>query len=731
MHLANKNAYCHECLKLDFLQIFSEADKVFGIRKKRELDTAGAHFWRNSRLFVHSFGERLSQPSQCPLCQFFRVMRVEPDNHSTYHLVAYSSVTSNYLIPHYPDIAYYGWDVWQRVGRLAYLAVVPQATDDDMVDKVRKTGAIYRSLPTLEHKRPKSCIWGREIHQMADFTIAKEWLNFCLTHHKNRCTSRMLSDWKVKGLRFLDCTRKPLTIKEPKQAKRYVALSYVWGSRQTEAWPKVVLDAASVTQKLGLRYLWVDRYCIDQSNLEEKHYLISRMASIYEGAEITIVAAAGSDATFGLPGVESVPRIMQPKIQVHGLNAPLVSSLPDPWHIIQTSIWNGRGWTYQEGVLSKRLLVFTAHQLYWECKGMTLQESLIFPASVFHNHAQRSLLSRFGTRRSLYMGRYMRPGMFIGNLGEESTAIISNSSHHTMQMEILRQLDHHIEEFTKRALSFETDSLLAFQGILQKFLGDRKGSPQQILGLPVLVGLGDVADPKLGTSVFQHSLALSISSWTHEDKYRGSHSTFFACRMRLTHLPSWTWAGWKGSVSWMTKNSRAHFEVMEWLLQARPDIVWSPRMALASTHWKTTEGLRRHLNDPQLKCCLTIVQPYVLSQLQFNQRPELGWICGRWSLSISLSIHMTISELASSHQSGYLMSILMFITTSPMLHPAPWLAWFIVIRELQDSDGAQRWERVGRLHFHGHDNDIQRCRTRKAVMEELPVRRFNGVITIT
>jgi hypothetical protein len=65
---------------------------------------------------------------------------------------------------------------------------------------------------------------------------------------------------------------------------------------------EVILDAVDTTRRLGFEYLWVDRLCIDQSNPAEKHYLISKTVSIYEGAKLTIVAAARLDAKYGLPG---------------------------------------------------------------------------------------------------------------------------------------------------------------------------------------------------------------------------------------------------------------------------------------------------------------------------------------------------------------------------------------------------------------------------------------------
>lgn len=64
-----------------------------------------------------------------------------------------------------------------------------------------------------------------------------------------------------------------------------------------------MLDAVEVTNKLGLQYLWVDRLCINQADDNEKAYLISKMTTIYEEAELTIVAAAGTGASHGLPGI--------------------------------------------------------------------------------------------------------------------------------------------------------------------------------------------------------------------------------------------------------------------------------------------------------------------------------------------------------------------------------------------------------------------------------------------
>jgi hypothetical protein len=89
---------------------------------------------------------------------------------------------------------------------------------------------------------------------------------------------------------------------------------------------EVIEDAMVFFLKLGRRYLWVDKYCIDQNDDDAKHLQIQNMDHVYEAAYATIVAATGTDASSGLPGIGRVPRKPQPSA-VAG-NRQLVSSLP-------------------------------------------------------------------------------------------------------------------------------------------------------------------------------------------------------------------------------------------------------------------------------------------------------------------------------------------------------------------------------------------------------------------
>jgi hypothetical protein len=100
-------------------------------------------------------------------------------------------------------------------------------------------------------------------------------------------------------------------VEERPLAEKYVALGYVWSSVGGLAANDPRCSRGH--EAPGRAYLWVDRLFIDQSNPQEKQLFISRMDAIYEGAEFTIVAAAG-DARTGLPGIHATLRQPQPRV---------------------------------------------------------------------------------------------------------------------------------------------------------------------------------------------------------------------------------------------------------------------------------------------------------------------------------------------------------------------------------------------------------------------------------
>jgi hypothetical protein len=114
------------------------------------------------------------------------------------------------------------------------------------------------------------------------------------------------------------------------QSPRYAILSYVWGSvtslrllkenyedlisigslkRRRAEIPETILNAIELVQSANLQYLWVDALCLVQDDeSDDKKVNIPRMYTIYGGATLAIIAAAGPHSRVGLPGIGVTPR---------------------------------------------------------------------------------------------------------------------------------------------------------------------------------------------------------------------------------------------------------------------------------------------------------------------------------------------------------------------------------------------------------------------------------------
>jgi hypothetical protein len=80
---------------------------------------------------------------------------------------------------------------------------------------------------------------------------------------------------------------------------------------------------------------------------------LQSMSSIYAKATVTIVAAVGRDADYGLPGIVEPSRRRDRNIDVEGPK--------------QTT-WSRHAWTFQELIFSRRRIIFTAREVIWECR---------------------------------------------------------------------------------------------------------------------------------------------------------------------------------------------------------------------------------------------------------------------------------------------------------------------------------------------------------------------------
>jgi hypothetical protein len=371
---------------------------------------------------------------------------------------------------------------------------------------------------------------------------------YCQQNHGETCNPSLLPN--VSGLKVIDC--ETLCVVSPEYSVAYVALSYIWGNVTNgepckldqlykdnktfenslglpDTLPAVIADAIKVTKSLDFRYLWVDRYCIDQDNAEEKHDQIRKMNLIYAGAHATIVAAAGKGEDYGLPGVGKRPRFQQPMAKVQA-NC-IVSTLGHPIHAINNSKWSTRGWTYQEAVLSRRRLVFTDHQVYFECNKMNTYESFSAPLDLLHSQDKSDFHS------------FLRPHVFdtaLGGWGPDSSSFLSDSS-------TLSLFAAHVENFSARELSYESDTLNAFTGIAQTLkLGLVNNPVFHLWGIPFELLYNSAKDTKkvreANVKSFVHAL-----QWHLRD--RSTKSTCRTKSARRKGFPSWSWSGWMRPVA--------------------------------------------------------------------------------------------------------------------------------------------------------------------------------------
>jgi len=175
----------------------------------------------------------------------------------------------------------------------------------------------------------------------------------------------------------------------------YLALSYCWGFNQeyvlttknlgslvrdldVKLLPRTILDAIEVTKSLGFKYLWVDALCIMQDFAEaaarkDMDQELARMDQVYKNAIMTIVAAGAPSVVDGFlqdrPGSEQSSFDIPCRL---GSERFFVS------HIREHSMYddirypiNTRAWTFQEEILSPRLLIYASHTLQWQCRTIT------------------------------------------------------------------------------------------------------------------------------------------------------------------------------------------------------------------------------------------------------------------------------------------------------------------------------------------------------------------------
>jgi hypothetical protein len=456
------------------------------------------------------------QQYNCSLCRALAASRATPKTNSSTEETEYQDDGDEIWVDYYKVNFTNRYEGARK--KALRLMLVPQASDMRQPDCISFSGRLI----LLDSSTDPQIFSPQPISPSFDPNLVLSWLNYCTRHHRLLCHPELLP---VNGVKVIDCIT--LQIEDYVANTPYVSLSYVWGTskdvfgpietirgRKTlpQLLPPVIRDSIQVTKALGYQYLWIDKFCIDQDAAELKHDQIQQMDAIYKNSQLTIISAAGQDESYGLPGVGSRGRPHQFLAQING--ATIMRDPMDPHTVISKSHWSTRGWTFQEALLSRRRLVFTDDQVYFQCNTMNCFESNHCPLDEIHVK-DKSKTREFIRSGIFGQGKYRHYGKLVRD--KESLN------------ESLRRYLANVENYTSRNLRFDEDSLNAFQGIIKQFSQERYAFNH-------VWGLAYPSNGPRSLDIFVHSL-----TWMHRKETKARRRNLF---------PSWTWAGWEGHVEY-------------------------------------------------------------------------------------------------------------------------------------------------------------------------------------
>lgn len=344
-----------------------------------------------------------------------------------------------------------------------------------------------------------------------DTAQIRGWFDRCSQLHGGKCRQPQAQYVRSEVQpSFIDVESE--CIVTPDHVVPYVALSYVWGSVETlqamkenahslavpgslstsSAYqvPATIRDTIKLCALIGQKYLWVDRVCIVQDDLENKREHLNAMAQIYAKAEFTIVAADGSHADQGLPGLGR--RTGERRRQL--FRFPTKTMIRATAEVAQKSrlsknVWSSRAWTFQEHVFSRRLLYMDT-LASWICYSATWNEVWsLAPATV---SSEEDRVDQHGKGEKLY----------------------------TVDWPSFAEYANMVEQYNSRDLTYDSDIVNAFIGVMTQM---RVGFPAGFHG---------------GLPEFYFTIGLL---WQPD---RGLRPRFPSTDC----APSWSWLGWSGKL---------------------------------------------------------------------------------------------------------------------------------------------------------------------------------------
>ncbi|KAM7203907.1 hypothetical protein V8F33_001878 [Rhypophila sp. PSN 637] len=200
------------------------------------------------------------------------------------------------------------------------------------------------------------------------------WLSTCLKEHP-RCGSGAAARLPTRVLDVGLVASDPVKLYASQgEDARYICLTYCWGNAQFikttketledhqkniqfDLFPQTFRDTILIARALGIRYVWIDSLCIIQDDSADWAH-----ESMAPGWAKSPTSGCFPPSEKGLE-VESVLAR-----EVFHFYKRSVASRDDHFPLL------ARPWTYQERILSPRILYFSGHESIWDCRDVRICE---------------------------------------------------------------------------------------------------------------------------------------------------------------------------------------------------------------------------------------------------------------------------------------------------------------------------------------------------------------------
>ncbi|OTA35984.1 hypothetical protein BTJ68_05094 [Hortaea werneckii EXF-2000] len=223
----------------------------------------------------------------------------------------------------------------------------------------------------------------------------RNWLRQCSSSHKI-CRDTYASGALPKRLirtergrtRLVDSAFLPADVE-------YVTLSYCWGQGQgivlttstarslyTEIemyqLSRTLQDAIWVCSVLGIEYIWVDALCISQDmDSPEWRAEANRMNEVYGNAKFTLSVCSASSASEGFLRPRGISADLNSALEAKMCEKSLSLKGVTLSEIRSLSPLARRGWTFQEELLSPKILYYSDQGTFWSCRSSKHTESRV------------------------------------------------------------------------------------------------------------------------------------------------------------------------------------------------------------------------------------------------------------------------------------------------------------------------------------------------------------------